>query len=984
MSPELDRGRGFAPRGPATDSAVDEDDPRVVRALEEYLAALERGRRPDRSEFLARHAEVAEVLADCLGAMELVRSAAQDFGASSSEPSADAPEVRPLTHLGDFRIVREVGRGGMGIVYEAQQVSLGRRVALKVLPYASALDPRHRQRFQVEAQAAAHLHHAHIVPVFAVGSDRGVHYYAMQFIDGPSLATVIDELRRAPERAARRPAELPTKGGARPQGPPSTIDATPRRPAGTSSAPPPDSAPLSALTNRDRAFFHAVARLGLQAAEALEHAHALGVVHRDVKPANLMLDPDGKLWMTDFGLARFQDDPGLTRSGDLLGTLRYMSPEQAQARRVVVDHRTDIYSLGVTLYELLALRPAFDGRDRQELLRQIAQEEPPAPRRIDPAIPRDLETIVLKAMAKEVAGRYASAQELADDLRRFLDDQPICARRPTPLEAAVRWSRRHRPLVRAAAVTAIMLKLCLIVSTLLIWQAKRQTEAALRRERQQREWAEARLDSALEAADGVTVLAKKFLPRDPRGEGAAWELLQQVLGFQEKLADIGVANPSARWRTAVLYGKIGDIRQELGQDGEAEHAYGKARALLERLADEFPASPIYRHHLANSLNNLGALMTKGRRFAEAERAHMRALEIQRALAAAAPADPSIRQEMARSHGALGQVHGATGKVVEMERHLGAAIELQSALVSEFPAEPGFKLDLARTYNSLSEPLRSICHFDKALELARKALALLEPLEDEQPDEPAIREQLAVSYYSLGNALKWVGQDREALQAYARAQPYLDELAEDFPSVPRYRRQRAAVHAMRGSLMIFAGETEKAERSLRLAMAIDPANDLAHNNLAWLLVTQPQSKLYDPEQAVELARKAIALAPRTGPLCHSGEFWNTLGVAYARLGDWKQARAALDKSMELRNGGDANDWFFLAMALWHEGDKEQARRWYDRSVLWTEQYNPKDPALRQFRKEAGALLGMSDRRPVAPMPRPRHPGPMAVPDPSPAL
>ena len=208
--------------------------------------------------------------------------------------------------------------------------------------------------------------------------------------------------------------------------------------------------------HRDRAFCRNVARLGAEAADALDHAHGLGILHRDIKPANLLIDPHGALWITDFGLARFPSDLSLTHTGDMVGTLRYMSPEQALARRGVVDQRTDIYALGVTLYELLTLRPAFDGRDHQELLRQIALDEPVSPRRLNPAVPRDLETIVLKAMAKDPSSRYATAQELAADLRRFMDDQPILARRPGLLERTLRWARRHKELVVTAAAILVL------------------------------------------------------------------------------------------------------------------------------------------------------------------------------------------------------------------------------------------------------------------------------------------------------------------------------------------------------------------------------------------------------------------------------------------------------------------------------------------------------------------------------------------------
>ena len=304
--------------------------------------------------------------------------------------------------LGDYRILREVGRGGMGVVYEAEQLSLGRRVALKVLPFAAALDPRQFRRFRTEAQAAARLHHTNIVPVFEVGSERGVHYYAMQFIEGQSLAAMIADLRdvRTGEHGRRRDAR--DRRG--------TTGAFCRcRPARRCRPPRPSTTPTA------------------------------GVVHRDIKPANLLVDARGDLWITDFGLARLQADGGLTLTGDLLGTLRYMSPEQALATRLLIDHRTDIYSLGATLYELLTLRA---GLRRRATARSCCAgslfDEPVPPRRIDPSLPRDLETIVLKAMAKEPADRYATAQELADDLRRFLEDKPIRARRPTPWAPAPR------------------------------------------------------------------------------------------------------------------------------------------------------------------------------------------------------------------------------------------------------------------------------------------------------------------------------------------------------------------------------------------------------------------------------------------------------------------------------------------------------------------------------------------------------------------
>jgi WD40 repeat protein/serine/threonine protein kinase len=447
---------------------------------DEVSACLKAGREPDVEALAAEHPELASQIRDLVPA--LVTLDQLGHSAAPSDGLASTATTPVLGQIGDYRIVREIGRGGMGVVYEAEQISLSRQVALKVLPFAAALDPRHLQRFKNEAQAAAHLHHQNIVPVFGVGCERGVYFYAMQYIASQTLAGVIDELRQQ-RRRERTEAGAPLSpiadglitgslaaGPRSATGSPATESYVPSQQVKPSS-PEVETHPQAGLSTEhsvnNPAYFRTVARLGQQAAEALEHAHQLGVIHRDIKPANLLLDARGQLWVTDFGLARFQDNAGLTMTGDLLGTLRYMSPEQALGKRVVIDHRTDIYSLGATLYELLTLQPAFTGRDRQEILRQIAFEEPQAPRRLNRAVPGDLETIVLKALGKNPEERYATAQDLVDDLRRFLEDKPIRAKPPTLLHRTKKWARRHQSVV-ATAVVASFLLLLLAVAGLMV------------------------------------------------------------------------------------------------------------------------------------------------------------------------------------------------------------------------------------------------------------------------------------------------------------------------------------------------------------------------------------------------------------------------------------------------------------------------------------------------------------------------------------
>ncbi len=588
--------------GPSAGPGSSSGDPRIVAAIEEYLAAARAGSLPDRSEFLARHGEIAGELAECLDGLDFIREAAgsQDPG---GEPDP-GPRFEPAASLGDFRIVRELGRGGMGVVYEAEQVSLGRRVALKVLPFASAIDPRRIQRFRVEAQAAAQLHHPHIVPIFAVGCDRGVHYYAMQLIEGRTLAAVVD--------GPGGPAGAASDMGAVSD---SDVDATTAAPV-PSPAPelpclkdltPPSSPNASgAGSNTPRsgwARFRAIARLGVQAAEALEHAHGLGIVHRDVKPGNLMIDAEGEVWITDFGLARYREEGGLTRSGDLLGTLRYMSPEQARAGGAIVDQRTDIYSLGATLYELTTLRPAFGGRDRQELLRRVTHDDPPAPRRFDPTIPRDLETVIMKAMAKEPASRYTSAQELADDLRRFQEHKPIHARRPTPVEHLAKWARRHRASV---VTTAIALLLASAVAAGLLWGEQRKTAKALDDLKAIRERERSALSVLLLNVESLTMVTMQRWTVGQSGpEPLSQErrsFLEQALRNYDGLIAITRADSEVRMRevAAKAYFGRGIALMILEQPGAADSCR-ESVAIYEALLRDFPGQPAYLFGLAASI-----------------------------------------------------------------------------------------------------------------------------------------------------------------------------------------------------------------------------------------------------------------------------------------------------------------------------------------------------------------------------------------------
>ncbi|HEY1784386.1 MAG TPA: protein kinase [Pirellulales bacterium] len=622
----------------------------VAEATDEFLQRVRLGEPPDIDEYVSRFPQIAAVLRSLLPALRSAHrgsSAAAQNGirgwhsaaagqppaghssASRSGAGAQAPGWAgeqtgggKLGQLGEFRLIRELGRGGMAIVYEAEQISLGRRVALKVLPLAAALDPRQLQRFRLEAQAAAHLHHSHIVPIYSVGCERGVYYYAMQYIEGRSLADVIAELESQQPGRASRPGGVPqytTVDGNTPRGQAQNnhtqqSDAQHNFALYGCASPAADTAVRGHATAvtlqsiQTPAYFRTIAGMGVQAADALDYAHGMGVIHRDIKPANLLLDGEGRIYIADFGLAQLQGDSRLTRTGDLVGTLRYMSPEQTTARRGVVDHRADLYSLGATLYELLTLSPAFDAADRPALLRQIADEEPPAPRQRNRAIPVDLETIVLKAMAKEPHRRYATAKELAEDLSRFLEHRPIAARRPTVAERASKWVRRHRAIVTTAGVLLLVSGVVVAGVTRAAYKAEATQRVRAERERDR---AEEGVRRARQIVDFFTEVSEEELADRVELQGLRRMLLAAALDYYEDFIEQAGDDPSLQSQLASSHLRVASILDEIGSKNEALAALEKAKQIQEKLARSQPSAAIWQAGLTSIYRRLDAM--RGRR-----------------------------------------------------------------------------------------------------------------------------------------------------------------------------------------------------------------------------------------------------------------------------------------------------------------------------------------------------------------------------------
>lgn len=445
---------------------------------------------------------------------------------SSNAASLEAALPHPAV-LGDFRIVREIGRGGMGVVYEAEQISLRRMVALKILPHVAFLDEGRLTRFELEARTAATLEHPHIVPIYSVGCEQNVHYYAMQLIRGASLAELYAQRASAVgESTAEQAVET--------AGPLSTID----RPQTENCSAP--SYSFGASRSQSERYFNKVAEWGRQAAEAIHFSHERGVVHRDIKPANLIIDSAEKLWITDFGLARLHDEAGVTCTGDLIGTLQYISPERLQGDPGA-DRLGDVYALGVTLYEMLSLQPAFEGGDRPAMLRRIIERDPRPLRQVDPWVPADLETIVAKAVEKEPSSRYLSAGELAADLHRYLSNQPILAKRANLAERALKWARRHKTLAHASLIFGGLLIALLGIALLIIQRSLRETADLLYMADVSAAYSEWGRGEVADARASLAAHIPSAWEVDRRG--LEWQLLQEAATPPEHLELLGHVGP---------------------------------------------------------------------------------------------------------------------------------------------------------------------------------------------------------------------------------------------------------------------------------------------------------------------------------------------------------------------------------------------------------------------------------------------------------
>ncbi len=850
-----------------------EEQEELALVLDDYLGKMEQGAAPELEAVCGEHPKLAALIRRYAKSLEFLRGAT--YEARRSESTERSVHEVPSKEIGDYRLIREVGRGGMGVVYEAQQISLGRRVALKILPFAAVLDPRQITRFQNEAQAAAQLHHPNIVPVYAIGSDRGTYFYSMQYIDGQSLDYAIADLQRGNDtwnRLARGEKGFPD----------------PHRNATTLVAPTTDplrsepvteslqkantvggNLPESTLQSiRTRNHVERVAELGVQAAEALHYAHQNGIVHRDIKPSNLLVDQHGKLWITDFGLAQCGRLGNLTRSGDVIGTLRYMSPEQATGKTHWIDNRTDIYSLGLTLYELLTLRPVVDGTDRMVMLRQIEGSEPKGARHWNPAVPIDFENILLKAIAKQREDRYATAGEFAEDLKRYLSGKTPLARRPTLMDRSARWVASHARGVALGCLLLIsLLILTAIIASLLGTKNRAILEANVRSERH--------LQVAHTVVDrfGAQLLTKLDLL--PGSEELQREVAQNSIDYLNAFAEYASHEPARQQELGRALLKLATIHEMRGSNAEAFDAYRRAESMLAPPSNSNGSVLEVTPDLFACWNNLGCLMTRMGMLDDATKRFQTYLQSIELANRTAPIELDLRARwVALLRLNLGYVYRERGELRSAAAEFDQAIaELRASSV---PTKNNIELRQMTVTALLQASAGTSVDMDRSLQLLEIALSTSELSARERPDDPVIAHEVCVCQLALGSACMpkdptkakvFLERGTSDLRRLALKHPGNTRLWNDYASgLNNLGQAELETDALMDAKAAFEESKRVLERLMESTSDYMVACNLGGvlNNLA--SIAESRGNLREAQRmltkAIEIQKRAIAAAPES--------------------------------------------------------------------------------------------------------------------------
>jgi serine/threonine-protein kinase len=613
------------------------------------------------------------------------------------------PEVWPT--INDYEILGELGRGGMGVVYQARQVSLKRVVAVKMVLAESHAGAEGLRRFRREAEAAARLQHPNIVQIHQVGEQNGRPYLVLESVEGGSLGQRVAGTPWPAEQAAR--------------------------------------------------ILETLAR-------AIHYAHQRGIVHRDLKPANVLLTNDGVPKITDFGLAKVLDkEIGQTKMGVIMGTPSYMAPEQARGQTQEIGPATDVYALGTILYELLTGRPPFRGATTLDTVQQVLFDELVPPTRLQPRVPRDLDTICLKCLQKEPQKRYSSALALAEDLRRFLAGESIQARPMSGLERLARWCRRNP---RIAGLLAALVVVFVGGFALVTWQWLR-AEALRTLAQRQRNEAERNYQLARSV---VADYFASFNSDAQLGQAGALplrkELLETALGhFQGFLQKRG-EDPDLQAALAAAHYGLGQVAYLSGRESDAMPRYEKALAIQQQLVAQHPDSSAFQRDLARTYAALGVLHRQKARWNEARRYNQEAFNIRERLCRDNPDDPELRRELIHSYQTTGFLHHASGKHVEALPLLQKARAQREQLLRDHPGNLAYQSDLSGTLNDLGLVLETLNRHEEALEVYRQAIQLQEPVFTQARQAIRHRQLLIIHHFNMGRVLSKLGRSAEAAKA----------------------------------------------------------------------------------------------------------------------------------------------------------------------------------------------------------------------------
>jgi tetratricopeptide (TPR) repeat protein len=791
----------------------------------------------------------------------------QARGHCDGDRSGSAVEAGPALVPG-YRVLGELGRGGTAVVYRAQDLRLNRLVALKMLNAVLA-SPERRRRLQTEAEAAARLQHPNIVQVFEVGEREGQPYIVLELCPGGSLTQVLGRGPLPPREAAEQAVVL---------------------------------------------------------AEAVAAAHQAGVVHRDLKPANVLL-ADGKLKISDFGLAKLLDrDAGQTQTEDILGTPSYMAPEQASGGARDVAPAADIYALGAILYECLTGRPPFKAATPLETILQVASEEPVPPRRLLPSVPRDLETICLKCLSKEPRRRYDSAQELADDLRRFQEGKPIVARPVGAFERVVKWTQR-RPAAAAVATAAALSLAALLVSgayftsTLAesnqqLTKEKGKTQEALERSQRAETSASEQHQLALKTIDRVVHKIQDRLQIEPNWQELRKELLAEALAGLNGLARAAAA-AEANHQTIHTLLKLGDIFRdiEIGGIGKARSQYEKAHELAARLAEADAENAQAQSDLAISLNSLGDVYRAEGDSGAAMEFYNKSVEIHRKLAQADANDAQAQQDWSTSLDRLGNMQWEQGDKRAALESYKTALAIDRKLADADPHDTQAQRNLAVSLIKMGDMQLEAEDREAALESYKGALDICRKLANSDPKNTQDQQNLSASLGRLGNVQLAKGDRQSALESYKEALVIDRKLALADPMNAQVQRGLSVSLNKLGAVQLKTGdigaafESYKESLDLRRKLATaEPKNAIAQRDLAISLgrlgVIQEEngdgmSARNSYREALSLFRK-LADADRKNAQAQRDLLiiYEKSGRLEERLTEFRQAASWYDKALEV--------------------------------------------------------------------------------------